>query len=527
MANRINTLLMSLHRRAENSAREKLISTFVDVGSLFTLLSSTDHQILYGRRGTGKTHALTYLADNREEKGDAVVSVDLRNVGSSGGLYADLTRTIEERATCLLVDTLSAVYEKLYEYSVENSDVVDLAQAGPALDGLAEAMTQVRVIGRVEAESMAQAEGETKDQSTYKIGVGMDTIGASASSRSSRRDRVAVGQTVRQTGTEMLTVNFGSLGAAVRRLIDQLNGKRIWILLDEWSSVPLDLQPLLADLLRRSVLSAPLVTVKIAAIEQRSQFLVPRAEGDYLGIEVGADASADVNLDDFMVFDNAATRAEEFFRNLVFRHFMAAADASDDGNCDLPQVEGEFVRLGFTQRRAFEEFVRAAEGVPRDGINILSLAAQRANEAQISIEHIRSAATAWYQRDKDNAVRANERAQELLSWIIHEVIGERRARAFLLRSNVSDKLIDDLYDARVLHVLKRGIATHDQPGIRYDVFKLDYGCYVDLVNTARSPQGLLPKDSEDGAAYVEVPPDDYRSIRRAILDLSEFPHQPQ
>ncbi len=96
---------------------------------------------------------------------------------------------------------------------------------------------------------------------------------------------------------------------------------------------------------------------------------------------------------------------------------------------------------------------------------------------------MRVAARNWYQRDKEKAASANERAHQLLHWVIDEVIGERRARAFLLRSDLRDELINALYDARVLHILKRAISTHDQPGIRYDVYKLDYGCFVDLVAT--------------------------------------------
>ena len=38
-----------------------LVETFVDAGTLFASLASPDHQILSGRRGTGKTHALSYL----------------------------------------------------------------------------------------------------------------------------------------------------------------------------------------------------------------------------------------------------------------------------------------------------------------------------------------------------------------------------------------------------------------------------------------------------------------------------------
>jgi hypothetical protein len=82
-------------------------------------------------------------------------------------------------------------------------------------------------------------------------------------------------------------------------------------------------------------------------------------------------------------------------------------------------------------------------------------------------------------------------------------------------------LIDFLFDSRVLHILKKNISSKDTPGLRYDCYKLDYGCYIDLINTARSPQMLLP-GIEDREVFAEVPSDDYRAIRRAILDIDDF-----
>jgi hypothetical protein len=67
----------------------------------------------------------------------------------------------------------------------------------------------------------------------------------------------------------------------------------------------------------------------------------------------------------------------------------------------------------------------------------------------------------------------------------------------------------------LLHILKRGRSSPHEPGVRYDVYNLDYGCYVELLRTTtRTPLGLLLTDDD---TYVEVPPDDYRSVRRAIL----------
>jgi hypothetical protein len=186
------------------------------------------------------------------------------------------------------------------------------------------------------------------------------------------------------------------------------------------------------------------------------------------------------------------------------------------------------VRSTFTQRTALEEIVRAAEGVPRDAINVLALSAQKAGDSLIAAQHVRAAAKTWYQRDKESAISADPLAVSLLRWIVDEVIAHRRARAFLFETGTRDKVIESLFDARVLHVLKRSISAPDQPGVRYDAFKIDYGCYVDLLTTAREPQGLLPVDDDESdesdwaAKFVEVPPDDYRAIRRAILDLRAF-----
>jgi hypothetical protein len=427
-----NAAFLKLSKRAEANARETLIHTFVDLGPLLVLLNSNDHQILFGRRGTGKTHALSYLASVREKDDDAVVMIDLRSVGSNGGLYVDASRPIQERATGLLIDVLSEIHEGLYQYFVAR-DHFNLAEVGPALDALAEASSEVRVIGTVEQE--LTVENRSADSGRSRASASADSSGPriAITSGAERSSSQAASRTERQSGREELHVNFGSTAAAFRRITGLLGNRRLWVLLDEWSSVPTALQPYLADLLRRSLFPIARTTVKIAAIEQRSEFQLRSDRGDYLGIEVGADASADISLDDFMVFDNNEERAKEFFRNLIARHSTAVALGTDleQKVSNDPQ---QLVKQAFTEKRAFEEFVRASEGVPRDAINILGLAAQRALADPISVQHIRVAAKNWYQRDKDKAVASDHRAKDMLHWIIDEVIGGRRARAFLLRT---------------------------------------------------------------------------------------------
>lgn len=522
MNDKINLALLQLTKRAETSEPQVLVNTFVDTGMLQALLTSKDHQVIYGRRGTGKTHALLYLSETKRQVGDISVYVDMRTIGSSVGLFADDTIPLPERATRLLRDTLSAIHDRLYGLAIDQADHLNLAEIGQQLDAFIDAATETHVIGTTTEELSTSLNSKQEVGSTIALAVSEKSLSANISANAKAEMAEGIQTKRQQSGNNRHRVRFGAIGQTLGHITKSISPRRIWLLLDEWSAIPIELQPYLADLIRRCILPINGLSVKIAAIEQRSDFQIPGERGDYTGIEIGADVTADLNLDDFMVFDHNSSKAVAFFRKLIFNHFQSVD--SYGAVASGIATESDFSRLAFTQRNAFDEIVRAAEGVPRDAINVLGICAQKAGHNPISVSHARSAAKTWYQRDKESAVSANAKAAALLRWIIDEVIAHRKARAFLVESGTYDPLIDSLFDSRVLHLLKRNISAQEQPGVRYDAYKIDYGCYVDLLTTAREPQGLLPigDSNQDATGYVEVPPDDYRAIRRAILDLKEF-----
>ncbi len=513
----INTAFLGISRRAESVDRKTLVQTFVDLGPLIPVLSSRDHQIIYGRRGTGKTHALLYVTEQSRDQLGVPVYVDLRNMGSSGGVYADTQIPLGQRATRLLLDVLASVHEALLDYVVASD--LDLTALGPILDKLGEAITELEVVGEVKREVKEVVNSNQKDASGIELTLATKASFEASHSRNREESSKSVGR-LEESGLLTYRVHFGSVNKTLSELVKAILPRRLLVVLDEWSTIPLELQPYLADLIRRAMFPISGLTVKIAAIEQRSNFKIG-ASAEYTGIEIGADASADVDLDDYMVFDNNAERAIEFFEQLLFKHY--SSETARKPEFKDPE---SLIQAAFTQQNAFEDFVRSAEGVPRDAFNILSIAAQRSLQDKISIPTVRVAARTWFQRDKESTVRSNPQAEQLLHWIVDDVIAHRRARAFLLRSNTRHPLIDALFDARVLHIIKRSISGHDEPGARYDVYKLDYGCYVDLLATTKAPEKLLDLDDDSGAA-VSVPSDDYRAIRRAILHIDRFHERPR
>jgi hypothetical protein len=503
----IQAAFMQFDRRAEKVSQEILARTFVDAEPLFIQLSSRNHQVFYGRRGTGKTHALKFLAESIRAKQEKAIYVDLRSVGSNGSIYSDGKRSLAERASRLIVDVLEAIEQELMQIAIEQIDTVpDPTQITLRLDDLSAAIRSVEVRGTVEEEHTTANGRERGNSAAAKLSPQSGGLELALSNKETINRSVRV----KMSGSADISIDFGPLQGALSGLINVLGSPTIWLLIDEWSEIPIDLQPHLADLIRRTILPQAKMVVKIAAIEHRSKFAELGEGGSYIGIEIGADVTADINLDDFVVYDVDQRRATEFFKSLLFKHYIV----SEKANPALDTAD-KLISAAFTQITAFQEYVRAIEGVPRDALNLAAAMARIAFGRQIAVTDVRKAAREWYQQDKMSVTKSAPGLGEVLNHVITEVIENRRTRAFLFPTNANSPEIDRLYDARLLHLLKKSISSNDEPGKRYDVYKIDYGCYVDLISTSRAPMGLLA-GAEDGA-YVDVPPDDYRSIRRAIL----------
>ncbi len=516
--------LQEIEKRAERVLdNAHVVETYVDSGGLASALRATDNGIVYGRRGTGKTHALLYLAEQQRADGDFVVYIDVeQDLGSTEGIYGDTNLPLAERASRLLVDVLGKIHDAMLEDAFEGKGDLD------ALESVLSHFGEVLVSEEVEKKSSADRAVETS--SGGEVSAGVSATGPNAAVRAGGKsiEHDAEGVEEVRKGTPRLRVHFGATTQYMRRAVGEHPANRFWLLFDEWSGLPLDLQPYLAEMLRRLFFGLPKVTVRLAAIPHRSEWRVFH-NGSYIGIEAGAEIFPLLDLDEFVVFP-ARNRAEQtersttFFKTLLFRHLnnILAAKGNATG-LDSPE---QLVSLLFTQVTALNELVRAAEGVPRDALNIVSRAALRAGDGKISTEHVRASAAQVFQTTKQALLNGVPEAQKLLQIIIDEVISKKKARAFLLlQEHARDPLIQRLTDDRILHVIKKGYSSKDDPGDRFDVLQIDYGCYVSLLQTKSAPEGLFGDVDDDAvleafyAVAPKVPEDDYRAIRSAVLDL--------
>lgn len=507
--------ILQMPLRADKWDEKQLFETFVNIGPLIPLLKGTNNHILYGRRGTGKTHVFSFLKTTIEkENGDCCIYIDLRTIGSTGSIYADTTIPSEQRASRLISDILNEMRNQLISYIIRDDSNKDmyLSEVTPILDNLCSLLDNKLIDGNIKQESGSENENRDENSSNFTIAQAPSFFHSSSSG-----EKTTHHYRISEEGKYVDYLNFNSISQTLQMVLDKLSPHRIWLFLDEFAELPSDMQIALADIIRRVFCPLKDFVFKIAAIEHRSSFKKQIDSKNYYGLELGADCSV-CNLDDFMVFGNNQYQSIIFFRDLIFRHTNAML--SDDEKYENSDA---LIKDIFTQEHTFDELVLAAEGVPRDAFNILAKAITEDYYNKISVNSIRKAAKKWYTEDKLNSVISYPRAQSLLTWILENVINKRRARAFLLRNDIEYELIDYLYDSRILHIIKQDISSRDVAGMKYNVYSIDYGCYVELINTTRAPLGLFEEVLEDGESeYCQVPRDDYRSIRRAILDMNEF-----
>jgi hypothetical protein len=483
MNRNVNHALMRSYRRSEDADDDTLAKTFVSIPPLESMLRSPQHQIIYGRRGTGKTHLLRYLTNAERARDRAAIYIDVRTIGSSMGMYGDTQLPLAARATTLLVDVVQAIHADIFELTLTDAIFVDrLHQIGPRLDALGAAATQVEVAGEVENESTTSTStrAERGGSASVEISSGPKVTaglkGSRSDGRSSQNRRT-------QRGLERLHVSFGQLSTALRGLVDALPRRTLWILIDEWSSLPLDLQPFLADLLRRSAFTVSGITIKIGAIERRSNFVERGKQGDYIGIELGADTSASVDIDDYLTFEDDRKEVQDFFSNLLFNH--AKQLMSEDGNDpEFPSAQ-EFIRIAFSVGQAFPSLCYFSEGVPRDALQIASIAASLAQDRPISASDVDGSNRQYFRRDKEG--RLSRAAVEALNQVIERCVeSDRRIIALKRPRQSTSEVVQELFDFRLLHRRAQRTSIPDRPiSEKYDLFMVDLGCFEDLLRNGR------------------------------------------
>jgi hypothetical protein len=510
----VSRIVQRAERQQDASALER---TYVDAGAL-SQLANDNNQILYGRRGTGKSHVLRILGIlASREPAQAFVYLDLRSLGSAQ-LMTDRSRSLTTRSVGVFRDLIYGIQSELLDWATDPSrpnpglGLEEVSLLGEAVKGLTNAVSEREITAERQASSTNRAGVD------LRAGLSGLSLGVNASDERASTDKMT--EHYHQIYED--TIVFSAVSFHLDKALRALGISRLLLLLDEWIALPLDVQPYVAEFLRRTILHSHLYTIKIASLEYASQFSISSHESPRIGFELGGDIIANVDLDDYYVYERAPDRATTIFGELLFRHIQADLTDQYLSHTYGLKAPDEFLEYIFDDPSTFEELVRAGEGVVRDFLCIFTSAYFRAVQqslSRIDRRSVEQAALDWFEIEK--APNLSRRQEYVLQKIVEQVIGVKRSRCFLLERRLAlNPLIQSLFDLRLIHLLRRGYTDREHPGVRYNVYALDYGTYVNLRRMDAKQIEVDIKESLPLTPDRISPFDDDRTIPRVIIDSS-------
>lgn len=319
-----------------------------------------------------------------------------------------------------------------------------------------------------EAESTSDEEAEKLLGSLKDFSVELSGGGKRSSSHeASRRSQYRVEQRDK--------VYFPSLMDALSTLLELAN-IHLYILIDEWSSIPLDLQPYLAELLSRTLLPLKRTTLKIAALEYRSVFLT-YVGFQPVGFELGPDIVPARNLDDYYTFEINESELVRAFADVVYKHLQVELGSDYFQKRNL--LSGESFAAHLTASLGdFAEIVEASAGNLRDFLQLFADAfdADYTKKARhIRLTTIRQIAREHSKTRKLSTVPFAMR--DVLAGMVKVVVDDGNSgRCCLLPEElVRHKVIQQLLDLRILHVTERGYTSRDRVGEYFTRLAVDHG----------------------------------------------------
>lgn len=476
--------------------------TYVDSGVLARILNG-NNQIVYGRRGTGKSHLLRVAAAAFERSvTESSLYVDLRQLGSAQ-FMTDLTQPLTVRCVTVFRDLLAQFQDRLLDLATDpgRPNPGNGLEAVSALaDTLASRATRL-------SERQVTVEQSTSQKHGWSVGGRADSAGIGLAGNLT--DEAAGSMRHVEEYKEVLadTIIFAEVANSLAAAVSGVEVDRIVVLLDEWATIPLDVQPYMAEFLKRTLLPLPSFSLKIASLEQRSKFYT-EAQPIRIGFEVGSDVTANLDLDDYYSYDRAPSHTSGLFSELLYRH-MRSELPSDylDRNYDITSA-AHLRDVLFANAAAFAGLVQASNGVARDFLGIFTAAffrSVRDRGASIEQRTVEESARRWFETDK--APNLGAELERALRRIVCEALGAEGSRYFLLtRDDSLHPSIQSLFDMRVIHLADRGwkSSRYDE---RLDLYSVDLGAWRALAGhqLARNDESYLVDDGDDTTRNANVP----------------------
>jgi hypothetical protein len=501
-------VLSALKLRFDQQAESEYnLATFVPIVD-FATLASPNTNVIYGRNGTGKTHLLRafheYCLNEYDSTRILPVYIDCKtlefgNIGREVDV-AHLVQRYYRLFVARVIDALSNFGKKALtpawlerwfggdtinkKKSIESS-LSELRKIF-SYEIIEQKVTTFKRRRQVQEENALNASLGT----TIKLDLLDPKVGVEASLSASEKSKRSEAIEVISDG--LAVIDYDSVRTLLEAIIESTGAVGIVILVDEWSSIDLDLQPIFAEIINKTLAVSKRIHLKIVALKYFTRFSAVIKPPQRIGLQTGIEIFSGSDLDHLLCFDIDGQAVKDFLTLVAYKHSCAISPGIQQ--IDAVTFEKRLCSELYESPNAYLEIVRASEGNPRDFLSLLAASCTiRLNRSKplsekdaekIAIEHF---ATTKAPTIKDSGPVASKLYQKLF-----ERVTKNGQKLFLISVEKAEEStpLRELLHFRFIHLVSSTFAALDDNHIphTYALFSMDYGKLVSLKVTKTGEQ---------------------------------------
>ncbi len=476
--------------QSEKLDREAIVRSFVDMGHLQRLRNHTA-QYVEGRRGTGKTHLLSYFCEcvngNVAQDHEVAVFVDARalkleDAGTDESTPRHQAKVLYRELVLALMRGLeSFAAAALWQGGVRGALDRQAKRSREALQELEKVVTLGLARPVAAAKKREEADSLQSRAGGADLSLGLDPaklLDGRASVKAGVEQKASRHAVVEQQFE--YRVAYAEVARALEQFLE-INGLvRCYVVIDEWSSIPRAVQPWFAEAIKRSFFPSPRLVLKVGTLPFQTRFgTLEEGKGDGERMTVGFERNGDIfqglDLDDDLVFVKNPERSLALFRCLLHNHLTYALEKT--GGAPKQPTSAEAMVDAFFTEKAFPRLLAYAHGNARDFLTLFRksfLYFRDGSADQIGTPHVDRAAKD-FALEKLDGIKEHAVAYACFNDIVSRVLHAQKSNGFLVDADLaSNETLLFLVHNRVLHVWDRSYSSPNHAGKRFLVLSIDF-----------------------------------------------------